>query len=101
VVYCDNVSAVYLSRNPVQHQLLCMLTLIYTSSESESPSVRSASCMFPLRHSTPMSSTKVCRHQSSQSLGPDSMYAVLLVSTVGECWRAVVESNSRHEACYT
>jgi hypothetical protein len=37
-----------------------MSRLIYTSSESKSPLVRSASCMFPLRHNMPMSSPKVC-----------------------------------------
>jgi hypothetical protein len=62
-----------------------MSRLIYTSSESESPWVRSASCMFPLRPSTPTSSPKVCRRPCSRSLGPVLMFAVLPVKTVGEC----------------
>jgi hypothetical protein len=51
------------SRQPIMSRLTCI------SSENESPSVKSASCTFPLHPSTSTSSPKVCRHPSSRSLG--------------------------------
>jgi hypothetical protein len=65
------------------------LRLICTSSESESPSVKSAFCTFPPCLSTPTSSPKVCRHQSLWSLGPVLMFVVLPVPTAGECWNVI------------
>jgi hypothetical protein len=67
VVYCDNVGVVYLSTNPFSISEPSILRLIYTSSGSESPSVKFTFCTFPLRPSTPTSSRKVCRRPSSQS----------------------------------
>lgn len=51
-VYCDNISAVYLSSNPVQHQRTNTSKLIFTSSENGCLSAWFVCCMFPLTSST-------------------------------------------------
>ena len=70
IVYCDNISAFYISTNPVQHQRTKHVELTYTSSVNTSPLVKFVSCMFLHLPSTLTSSSKDCRHPFLQSLGP-------------------------------
>jgi hypothetical protein len=79
VVYCDNVSAVYLSTNPVQHQRTKHV-------EIDLHFVRERVALGEVRvlHSLPTSSPKARRRPSSPSLGPVLMFVVLPVPTTGE-----------------
>jgi hypothetical protein len=66
-----------------------MSRLIYTLLENALPLVKFVSCTFPLRPSMLTSSPKVCRHQSSTSLGSVLMFAMLPAPTAGECWNVI------------
>jgi hypothetical protein len=58
LVYCDNVSAVYLSTNPVQHQRTKHVEMTCTSSASVSPPVMFVFSASPPRCSSPTSSPR-------------------------------------------
>lgn len=70
VVYYDNISAVYISSNPVKHQRTKHIEFDLHFVRKRAPLVTSASCMFPQLHSTPRSSPKVFHPRSSRSSGP-------------------------------
>jgi hypothetical protein len=69
LVYCDNVSAVYLSSNPVQHQHTkhVEIDLHFIRDRVAAGSVRVL--LYLLRHSLPTSSPKGCPVPSSRSFG--------------------------------
>jgi hypothetical protein len=73
LVYCDNVSAVYMSSNPVQHQRTKHIEIdlhFVREAGNALPSAMSAYCMFRHPPSTPTSSQKGCHPPCSRSLGP-------------------------------
>jgi hypothetical protein len=75
LVYCDNVSAVYLSTNPVQHQRRSMSRLISTSSVSALPLVMFVSFMSRRHLSLLTSSPRGCPLLSSSNFAPASTSA--------------------------
>jgi hypothetical protein len=82
LVYCDNVSAVYLSTNPIQHQRTKHVE-IFTLCGNAWPSVMSVSCTCRRYPSSQTSSRRVCLLQCFRSFGPVSTFAVARVSTTG------------------
>ena len=71
VVYCDNISVVYLSTNPVQHQCTKHVEIdLHFIRERVALGEARVLHTFPLCPSTPTSSPKVCPRPSSRSLGP-------------------------------
>jgi hypothetical protein len=75
LVYCDNVSVVYLSTNPVQHQVIngrSMWRLTCTLFETELLSVMFGFSMSRLPPSLPTSSPRACPPRLSRSFAPAS-----------------------------
>jgi hypothetical protein len=60
LIYCDNVSAVYLSTNPVQHQRTKHVEIDLHFAGNVLPSVMSASCMYRRPPSSRTFSRRVC-----------------------------------------
>ncbi|GJZ24529.1 ribonuclease H-like domain-containing protein [Tanacetum coccineum] len=70
LVYCDKVSVIYLSANPVQHQQTKHIKIDIISSVILLPLVRFEFYMYPLVISTPKSSPKGCLRLCSKSFAP-------------------------------
>jgi hypothetical protein len=83
LVYCDNVSTVYLSTNPVQHQRTKHVEMIFTLSTSALPLWTFVSSMSRQLLSSLTSSPWGCPPRYSQSFGPISTFLVVTVSTAG------------------
>lgn len=81
LVYCDNISTVYMSSNPVQHQSLFSISapnmwrLIYTLFGSALHLVMFVSSMSQQHLSLPTYSPRGCLRQSSRRSGPVSTSA--------------------------
>jgi hypothetical protein len=83
LVFCDNVSAVYLSTNPVQHSARSMLKSTSTSSANGSPVELFAFFKSRPPPSLPTSSPRGFRRWCLRSFDPVSTSAVARVSTAG------------------
>jgi hypothetical protein len=81
LVYYDNISAVYLSANPVQHQRTKHIEIDLHSFINALPSVMSASYTYRRPPSSRTSSRRVYPLQCFQNFGPVSTLAVDRVST--------------------
>jgi hypothetical protein len=67
LVYCDNVSAVYLSTNPVQHQRTKHVEIDLHFVRERSSAVTFLFLVSPPRRSSPTSSPMGCRQVSSMT----------------------------------
>jgi len=71
LVYCDNISTVYMSSNPVQHQRTKHIEIdLHFVRERVATGVMSASCMYLHLHSTLTFSPKAFHLRCSRSSGP-------------------------------
>jgi hypothetical protein len=80
LVYCDNISTVYLSINPASINAPSMWRLIFILSERSLPSVKSVSSMSRQHRSSPTSSQRDSPPRCLMSFGPVS------TSAVAELW---------------
>jgi hypothetical protein len=76
LVYCDSISVVYLSTNPVQHQRIKHVEIGFILSERMLSSTKSVSCMSRRHRSSPTSSRMGSPPQCLMSFGPVSTSAV-------------------------
>jgi hypothetical protein len=87
LVYCDNVSAVYLSTNPVQHQSTKHVEFDLHFIREHVAIMMSVSCISQRPPSSWTSLQRVCPLWCFRIFGPVSIFVVATVSTVGGCWK--------------